>query len=53
MNTKGAYKTVFLNRTLRAQLAAYLAAHPGDTFSRLVQRLLTAFFTDQPPGGRV
>lgn len=44
MNTRGAYKTTFLNATLRAQLAAYLAAHPEDSFSRLVQRLLTAFF---------
>ena len=45
MNTKGAYKTTFLNARLREQLAAYLAAHPEDSFSRLVQRLLTAFFT--------
>lgn len=45
MNTKGAYKTTFLNATLRGQLQAYLAAHPGDRFSRLVQRLLSAFFT--------
>ena len=46
-NTKGAYKTTFLNATLRAQLAAYLAAHPDDRYSRLVQRLLTAFFSMQ------
>ncbi len=51
MNTKGAYKTTFLNRTLRVQLAAYLAAHPEDSFSRLVQRLLSAFFHYQPPPG--
>lgn len=43
-NVKGAYKTTFLNRLLRAQLAAYLTAHPEDRYSRLVQRLLTAYF---------
>ena len=46
-NTKGAYKTTFLNRLLREQLQAYLAAHPEDSFSKLVQRLLTAFFSMQ------
>lgn len=45
MNTQGAYKTTFLNAALRAQLQAYLAAHPEDSYSRLVQRLLSAFFT--------
>ena len=50
-NTKGAYKTTFLNRLLREQLQAYLAAHPEDRYSRLVQRLLTAFFAYQPPPG--
>lgn len=45
MNTKGAYKTTFLNAALRASLSHYLATHPGDSFSKLVQRLLTAFFT--------
>lgn len=44
MNTPGAYKTTFLNRVLREQLAAYLATHPGETYSGLVQRLLTAYF---------
>lgn len=43
-NLKGAYKTVFLNADLRASLAHYLATHPGETYSGLVQRLLTAYF---------
>ena len=43
-NLKGAYKTVFLNADLRSSLSAYLAEHPGETYSGLVQRLLTAYF---------
>lgn len=43
-NTKWAYKTCFLNAALRAQLQAYLDQHPGETYSGLVQRLLSAFF---------
>ena len=54
-NTKGAYKTCFLNADLRAQLQAYLDQHPvvgskPETYSRLVQRLLSAFFTRTQKG---
>lgn len=43
-NLKGAYKTTFLNAELRASLAHYLATHPGETYSSLVQRLLRDYF---------
>lgn len=49
-NLKGAYKTTFLNADLRASLSHYLATHPGETYSGLVQRLLTAFFTISQKG---
>ena len=43
-NTKGAYKSVFLDKALREALAQYLANYPGETFSSLIQGLLRYYF---------